>query len=140
LGVGSPSASISRRPKNRETPDVAPAGCRDDLHDVTGEEIDKLFAGSGAGPLFLLESYWPDISAARVAAADIETARALGELGDDRPAARHLGSLLVPDDELLLRFFAGGSAELISAANTRGGVPVERVVGIVALPQAGAKR
>ena len=82
-------------------------------------------------PLFLVESYWPGVSAERVAAADAETRRALKALGDDQ--ARYLGSMLVPGDELLLRVFAGGSAALISEANAQAGVPVERVVRIVAL-------
>jgi hypothetical protein len=47
--------------------------------------------------------------------------------------ARHLGSVLAPDDELLLGLFAGGSPEPIRAA----GVPVERVVGIVGPPSRG---
>jgi hypothetical protein len=106
---------------------------------MTGEEIDELLRGPDAGPLFLLESYWPGVSAARTAAADIETVRAFGELGADRPATRHLGSILVPADELLLRLFAGGSAELITAANERAGVPVERVVEILVLPPARPK-
>lgn len=88
-----------------------------------------LFARSG--PLFLVESYWPGVSAERVAAADTETLRGLAALGDHR--ARYLGSMLVPGDELLLRVFAGGSPALIGRANARAGVPVERVVEIVAL-------
>lgn len=94
---------------------------------MTGER--GLFALPG--PLFLVESYWPGVSAERVAAADAETWQALKVLGDDQ--ARYLGSMLVPGDELLLRVFAGGSAALISEANARAGVPVERVVQIVAL-------
>jgi hypothetical protein len=83
-----------------------------------------------AGPLFLVESYWPGVSAERVAAADAETLRALQSLGDQ---ARYLGSMLVPCDELVLRVFAGGAPAVIGEANARAGVPVERVVQIVAL-------
>jgi hypothetical protein len=105
-----------------------------------GAEMDKLFRRPDVGPLFLLESYWPGVSATSVGVADIETLRALEEFGEDRPAARHLGSMLVPDDELLLRLFAGGSPELIRAANVRAGVPVERVVRVVALARATANK
>jgi hypothetical protein len=106
---------------------------------MTGTGIDRLFGGELAGPLFLVEAYWPGVSAARVAAADVETARALQGLGDGSHGADHLGSLLVPGDELLLRLFRQGSAELVKAANVLAGVPVERVVEIVALaPQLGA--
>jgi hypothetical protein len=81
-----------------------------------------------ANRLFLLESYWPGVSAERIAAADLEIGRALEALG-----VRYLGSMLVPGDELVLRVFAGGSPAVIGEANARVGVPVERVVPIVAL-------
>jgi hypothetical protein len=83
---------------------------------------------AAADPLFLLESYWPGVSAERVAAADLEMTRALEPL-----CVRYLGSMLIPGDELVLRVFAGGSPAQISEANARAGVPVERVVQIVAL-------
>ncbi len=83
------------------------------------------------GPLFLVEAYWPGVSAERVAAADTETQRALAAMGDH--GARYLGSMLVPGDELVLRVFAGGSPDVISEANAQAGVPVERVVEIVAV-------
>jgi hypothetical protein len=99
-----------------------------------------LSAGPRTGPLVLVESYWPGVTAERVAAADAETLRALAALADRRSPARYLGSMLVPDDELLLRLFAGGAPELVRDANVRAGVPVERAVEIVALPQARAKK
>jgi hypothetical protein len=103
---------------------------------MSSADIDRLFPDRYAGPLFLVESYWPGVSAERVAAADAETRRALDELGDGSSVVRHLGSLLVPSDELLLRVFAGGSTALVDAANVRAGVPVERVVAIVAISPA----
>ena len=84
-----------------------------------------------SGPLFLVESYWPGVSAERVAAADAVTVRALEASGNDH--ARYLGSMLVPGDELVLRVFAGGTPAVINEANAKAGVPVERVVQIVAL-------
>jgi hypothetical protein len=90
---------------------------------------------TGSAPLFLVESYWPGVSAERVAAADAETQRALEVLGGG-DQARYLGSMLVPEDELLLRLFAGGQPALISEANARAGIPVERVVKVLALAPA----
>ena len=99
---------------------------------------DRLFPEAHAGPLFLVESYWPGVSAAAVAAADIETQSALRALGDRLTPVRPLGSILVPGDELVLRLFAGGPPALINDANKRAGIPVERVVEIVALAPATA--
>ena len=92
-----------------------------------------LFAGRHHQPLFLVESYWPGVSPERVATADAATVQALDAGRDRRAPARYLGSMLVPRDELLLRVFAGGTAILISEANEHAGVPVERVVRVVAL-------
>lgn len=101
---------------------------------MSSDRIGRLFCGLYQVPLFLVESYWPGVSVARVAAADAKTLRALEELGDRSPVAQHLGSILVPGDELLLRVFAGGSIAEINEANARAGIPVERVVVIRALP------
>jgi hypothetical protein len=101
---------------------------------MTGELIGGLFSGADDGPLFLVECYWPGVSVSRVAAADAKTVRALEAFGDRTAGARHLGSIFVPGDELLLRVFAGGSTAIIEKANTLAGVPVERVVAILALP------
>jgi hypothetical protein len=103
---------------------------------MTGAGTDRLFWGASVGPLCLVESYWPGVSAAAVAAADIDTDSALRSLGDRLSAVRHLGSMLVPEDELLLRLFAGGPPALINEANRRAGIPVERVVEVVALAPA----
>jgi hypothetical protein len=95
-------------------------------------ENDLLFGGPLAGPLHIVECYWPGVSLERVAAADLETGRAVEELPGGL-ALQHLGSLLLGADELLLRLFHGGSAELVRAVNVRAGVPVERVVETVGL-------
>jgi hypothetical protein len=101
---------------------------------MIGEAIDQLFPDPTAAPLFMVESYWPGVSTARVAAADAQTVHALEQLGEGGSTSQHLGSLLVPDDELLLRVFVGGTVELVTSANELAGIPVERVVAILALP------
>jgi hypothetical protein len=100
---------------------------------MAGEASGGLFPGGDRDPLFLMEAYWPGVSRERIAAAEIETDRALAEIDGRGTPARLLGSMLVPADELLLSVFAGGSLERITAASVRAGVPVERVVPIVTL-------
>ena len=105
---------------------------------MTSAAVPSLFADTRPRRLFVVECYWPGISAARVAAADAETRRVLEARRNHRLAAQHLGSILVPHDELLLRIFAGGSRSVIHVANVRAGIPVERTVEILALPPAPA--
>jgi hypothetical protein len=101
---------------------------------MTGELIGELFSDTEHSALFLVESYWPGVNVSHVAAADAKTVRALEALGDRTAGARHLGSIFVPGDELLMRVFAGGSTAIIEKASVLAGVPVERVVAILALP------
>ena len=83
-----------------------------------------------AAPLFVAECYWPGITTEQLAAADERTGHALAH--GHEPAPRQVGSILIPADELVLRLFVGGSAQLVEAANREAAVPVERVVRAVA--------
>lgn len=100
---------------------------------MSAETAAGLFSSGGEDRLFLMEAYWPGVTPERIVAAEIATCRALR---DRRTGARLLGSMLVPADELLLSVFAGGAPELIAAAATAAGVPVERVVAIATLERA----
>jgi hypothetical protein len=99
---------------------------------------DSLWAPPTPDPLYLVEAYWPGVTAALVAAADVATLQAFRDQEQGTTAA-YLGSLLSPTDELVLRVFRGASADLVRAANERAGIPVERVVEILALPPSGVE-
>jgi hypothetical protein len=83
-------------------------------------------------PLFIVESYWPDVSSAQVSAADERIRRALFVVRGG-PAPRQVGSILIPGDELVMRLFVGGSAHQVEVANQHADVQFERVVSAVAI-------
>jgi hypothetical protein len=72
---------------------------------------------------YLVECYWPGVSEAQV----VETIMRSSEPGAD-DAVRHLDSVLIPADEIVLSVFEGPSAEAVLAATRRAGMLSERVV------------
>jgi hypothetical protein len=78
-------------------------------------------------PLFLTECYWPDITPAGLAAADVRTRRAVGRV----PGVQYVGCVVVPADELVFRIFVGGTVDAVEAVHRLAEVPFERVVAAV---------
>ena len=50
----------------------------------------------------------------------------------------HVGSILMPVDEVVFSLFAAGDEGLVRAANERAGLPVDRIAEAVALLWRGA--
>jgi hypothetical protein len=80
-----------------------------------------------ARPLFLVECYWPGVTPAGLAAADGRIRRVVGQAA----GIRYVGSVLVPADELVFRFFVGGSEAAVAAVNRCAAVLFDRVVAAV---------
>jgi len=72
---------------------------------------------------YLVECYWPGVSERQVA----ETL-ARGAALDAEVGVRHLESVLIPADEIVLSLFEGPSAEAVLSATRRVGLPSERIV------------
>jgi hypothetical protein len=81
--------------------------------------------------LYTAKCYWPGITAAefeRVASSRLaEPSAAPG-------AVSYLGSLLFPDDELLLCLFEGRSRAAANQVTELAGIPCERIMNSVWLP------
>jgi hypothetical protein len=74
---------------------------------------------------FLVERYVPSMSAAEV---DAATAR-LDAMADGR--TRHLGTLLIPDEETCLSLFEAPERVAVETANGRAGFALHRIVEVV---------
>jgi len=85
-----------------------------------------------ATPLFVVECYWTGITVEQLTAADERTRQALAQT-EGGAAVYQVGSILIPTDELVLRIFTGGSAQLVEAASRHAAIPFERVVSAVAI-------
>src|SRR5215208_107390 len=84
-----------------------------------------------AGGEFLVECFWPGVSIADVNELD-RRARQVAQRSRRRGVAvRYLGSLLMPDDEVVLFEFQAPSAEVVAQTSTQAGLPFQRVVPAV---------
>jgi hypothetical protein len=78
--------------------------------------------------VFAAKCYWPGIAAEELARAARRAARE-AELARHRGSElAYLGSILFPDDELVLCLFDGPSSAAVKETNERAGIPCERVM------------
>lgn len=78
--------------------------------------------------IFAAKCYWPGITAEELIRAARRAARE-AELGRHRGSAlAYLGSILFPDDELVLCLFDGPSSAAVQETNERAGIPCERIM------------
>src|SRR5215467_11899214 len=137
------SSDRSERPERRVSPDagaVPPplasdhvsAGCVPRRGEPRGRSHPR---GPGEGPVTGPEPEWqvaecmlPGLSRATAEALERRLRQELGDLPGRRVC--FLGSLLMPEDEVLLCLFAGPEAE-VRAVSERAGLPFERILGCV---------
>ncbi|MEU1268628.1 hypothetical protein [Streptomyces sp. NPDC005799] len=83
---------------------------------------------------YLVECYWPGVTASALADAGIRAAAAARELSTLGRNVRFLGSLLVPADETAFCRFAGGCAADVERVSTLARLPFARILESVELP------
>lgn len=76
---------------------------------------------------YLVECFWPGVSSEQAAAAARRAQRAARGLRRHGRAAHFLGSILIPDDEMVFCLFEGSEAD-VRTASEQAGVPFERVL------------
>lgn len=76
---------------------------------------------------FLVECYWPGVSAVELAAVAGRAQEAACELRRQGHELRFLSSVLIPTDETVFCFFEGDESD-VRLASDRAGVPYERVL------------
>jgi hypothetical protein len=82
---------------------------------------------STATHLYLVESFWPGVTAAGARAATRRLRAAATRSGQGSNAVRHLRSGLLPDDEVVWSMVAAGSCDAVISVTTRAGYPVDRI-------------
>ena len=81
----------------------------------------------GAPHTFLVEHYWPGVTAEGFQAAADRVRASAAELHE----VRFLHSTLVPEDEAAFCVFAASSQAVVAEAYRRAGVPFERILDAV---------
>jgi hypothetical protein len=81
---------------------------------------------------FMAECFWPGVTAEKVLDAGLRVRQASRANGNDG-FARHLGSILIPTDEIALLFLEAASIDAATELARRAALPSERILEIVRL-------
>ena len=85
-------------------------------------------------PTFLVERYWPGIDLATLVSALPRLEAVARAMTDEGDPVEHVGSILMPVDEVVFSLFAAGDERLVRELNERADLPVDRIAEAVALP------
>jgi len=78
-------------------------------------------------PTFLVEQYWPGAKIERLLDA-LERSPDDGADRQRRNTPRHIGSIFIPDEEVVLSLYEAPSAAAVGELNERASIPVSRIV------------
>jgi hypothetical protein len=90
--------------------------------------------------VYVVERYLPGVSQSELLSALERLGRATEELQEEGARVQYLGSTIVPADEACFCQFEGPSEADVAEANTRAGVPFDRIVAAVTVPAPVASR
>ena len=88
---------------------------------------------SAARPTFLVERYWPGIDLAAFRDALVRLEAAAREMGDAGSPVEHLGSILMPADQVVFSLIAAHDESVVRLVNERAGLPTDRIAGAIAV-------
>ena len=76
---------------------------------------------------FVAECFWTGVTEGDVSALDRRVENCVDEMKREGDGVRYLGSMLIPEDEVVLCFFEGSAATVRQAA-VRAKIPFERIL------------
>ena len=77
---------------------------------------------------YLAECLWPGVTETERAALDMRARESADETAGASEEVRYLGSMLMPEDEVVFFVFSGPSAEAVQAVAASAEIPFERIV------------
>jgi hypothetical protein len=80
---------------------------------------------------FIVESYWPGVTAQAVAEVDVRAKAAAVELSSEGTSAQYLDSILIPEDESVFFLLGVGSAEAAEELARRARIRIDRLARCV---------
>jgi hypothetical protein len=82
---------------------------------------------------FLVERYWPGIDVATLPAVLRRLDAAAEAMTAEGTPVRHLGSILMPIDQVVFSLITAGDESLVREVNARAQVPVDRIAAAITL-------
>lgn len=95
--------------------------------------MDEQANDPNSAPMFLVERYAPGIDerGARALASSLE--QAARELSASGTPVGHVGSFLMPADQVVFSFMTGADEATVRAANARAAVPLDRIAAAISV-------
>ena len=84
-------------------------------------------------PTFLVERYWPGVDLEGLRAALPKLEAAATEMSASGRRVGHLGSILMPDDQVVFSLIAADDMSVVRELNERAGLPADRIALAIAL-------
>lgn len=85
---------------------------------------------------FLVERYWPGIDAASLPVVLRRLDAAAQAMTAEGTPIEHLGSILMPVDEVVFSLISAGDESLVREVNARAELPVDRIAAAITLAAA----
>jgi hypothetical protein len=82
---------------------------------------------------YLVERYWPDVDLVEARAALVRLEGALSAMTAEGTPVRHVGSILMPADQVVFSLFIASDESLVRRLNERADLPVDRIARAIAL-------
>ncbi len=83
---------------------------------------------------YVAECFWPGVTQTELRALDGRASHSARRTSGTEQAVHYVGSMLMPEDEVVFCFFEGPSAEAIATAARSAQIPYARIVGSTGLP------
>jgi hypothetical protein len=82
---------------------------------------------------FLVERYWPDIDLESLSVVLRRLDAAAAAMTAEGRPVQHLGSILMPIDEVVFSLITAGDESLVREVNARADLPVDRIAAAISV-------
>lgn len=84
-------------------------------------------------PTYLVERYWPGVTAEQLREAVERACRVMEQMSGEGTPVRNISCTLIPAEEVVFSVYEGPSAAAILQLSERAGIPASRIVAAIAV-------
>jgi hypothetical protein len=86
-------------------------------------------------PIYLVERYWPGVTDELLLEAIDRGRRAIEQMRVEGTLVRGITNILIPSEEVVFSVYEGPSSTAVRQLNERAGIPVSRIVEVIAVTE-----